>query len=341
MAIDVVTLGAARKYTAQTADALGAVKGAPCQLKSIEPIEGGQRITFEWTGDSGAKQTRTMDVMNGVNIVSGGIDSEGHLTFELSNGDIIDCGTIEGGGSTLKEPLTASVEIGTVTNGKTYPAGTDLEAIIRDILIKYLPPAVTLTTVPATKLYDIVTDSISTIELKAAVTKKTNSVTKVSLYRDGSMVLKEFTSGVSAGGNFTFTYTPDTPINTDVTFKATATDGKQQNSSTVTIKFVGKSYYGICAATVTNPDETVIKAGSNTLKDVRNFKYTGITTDWGKVLYSYPKSFGELTYIKDDVNNINYFDSFVKTETQVDGIDYYCYTLIDPTAAEDNEITFK
>ena len=246
-----------------------------------------------------------------------------------------------GGGGSLESDLTATVNIGTVASGKTYPAGTDLETIIRDMLITYSPPAVTLTTVPATKLYDIVADSISTIELKAAVTKKTNDVTKVSLYRDGTVLLKEFTSGVSAGGNFTFTYTPTTPIQSDVIFKATATDGKQQNSSTVTIKFVGRSYYGICDASVVEPDETVIKSGSNVLKDVKNFKYTGITTDFAKVFYAYPKSFGELTYIKDDVNNINYFDSFVKTETQVDGIDYYCYTLIDPTAAEDNEITFK
>ena len=92
---------------------------------------------------------------------------------------------------------------------------------------------------------------------------------------------------------------------------------------------------------MSDPDETTIKGGTSVLKDTRTLNYTGITTNWGKVFYAYPKSFGALTYIKDEVNNINYFDSFQRSEVTVDGIDYWCYTLIQPTAAEDNQITFK
>ena len=55
----------AKGYVRKTADALGAVKGAACTIKSIEQTETGQRITFEWTGDSGTKQTATMEVVNG------------------------------------------------------------------------------------------------------------------------------------------------------------------------------------------------------------------------------------------------------------------------------------
>lgn len=65
MAIDFLTLALAKAFTKKTADALGAVKGAPCTIKSIEEITGGHRITFEWTGDSGAKQTQSFDVMDG------------------------------------------------------------------------------------------------------------------------------------------------------------------------------------------------------------------------------------------------------------------------------------
>ena len=71
------------------------------------------------------------------------------------------------------------------------------------MLIKYTPPAITLSATPSTKLYDIVTDSISTILLKAAVTKKTQNVTKVSFYA-GSTVINEVTSGVASGGNFQY-----------------------------------------------------------------------------------------------------------------------------------------
>ena len=342
MAINKETLAVSMAYTKATADALGAVKGAPCEILSIEKDGNVNTVTFQWEGDSGAIRTDTMQVVDGgdgVSIVGASIDANNRLILTMSDGSEIDCGIIQSNPK-LKESLTATVEIGTVTNGKTYPVGTDMEQIIRDMLIKYLPPSVSLSTTPATRLYDIVTDSISTILLKVAVTKKTNPVTKVSFYV-GDTVLEEITTGVAGGGNFQYQYTPATPINTDVTFKASATDGKQSNTSSYSIKFVAKSYYGICDASVSDPDETTIKSGTSNLKDTRNLNYTGITTNWGKVFYAYPKSFGALTYIKDEVNNVIYFDSFQRSEKTVDGIAYYCYTLIQPTAAEDNQITFK
>ena len=64
--MDLITLAAAKGYVGETADSLGAVKGAPATIKSITEIDGGNRITFEWTGTSGTKQTSTLDVMNGV-----------------------------------------------------------------------------------------------------------------------------------------------------------------------------------------------------------------------------------------------------------------------------------
>lgn len=57
-----------RSYTAKTADALGAVKGAPCTIKSTEHKDGRNKIVFEWTGDSGAKQETTIYVYDGTPI---------------------------------------------------------------------------------------------------------------------------------------------------------------------------------------------------------------------------------------------------------------------------------
>ena len=67
MSLDLITLAAAKGYVGETADSLGAVKGAPATIKSITEIDGGHRVTFEWTRTSGTKQTSTLDVMNGVN----------------------------------------------------------------------------------------------------------------------------------------------------------------------------------------------------------------------------------------------------------------------------------
>lgn len=60
-----------KKYTDNTTDALGGVKGAPATIKSITEIDGGHRVTFEWTGTSGKKETSTLDVVNGVNGTDG------------------------------------------------------------------------------------------------------------------------------------------------------------------------------------------------------------------------------------------------------------------------------
>ena len=65
--MDLITLAAAKGYVGETADSLGAIKGAPATIKSITEIDGGHRVTFEWTGTSGTKQISILDVMNGVN----------------------------------------------------------------------------------------------------------------------------------------------------------------------------------------------------------------------------------------------------------------------------------
>ena len=57
--MDAVTLGIAKKYVDETAKGLGAVKGAPCTIKSITEGEDGSTIIFAWTGADGTEQTGT------------------------------------------------------------------------------------------------------------------------------------------------------------------------------------------------------------------------------------------------------------------------------------------
>lgn len=65
MALSVETLAMAKTYTNETVDGLGALKGAPCTVESIQNIPGGKRITLGWEGESGQKQTQSFDVMDG------------------------------------------------------------------------------------------------------------------------------------------------------------------------------------------------------------------------------------------------------------------------------------
>ena len=70
-----------KKYVEDTSISLGAVKGAPCTIKSITEVDGGQKVTFEWTGTSGTKQTSEMTVKNGVSVI--GISDKGNGVFTL------------------------------------------------------------------------------------------------------------------------------------------------------------------------------------------------------------------------------------------------------------------
>ena len=51
--IDFLTLSQAKKYTAVTVAGAGAIAGVPCQIESIEPITGGNRVIFLWVDNNG------------------------------------------------------------------------------------------------------------------------------------------------------------------------------------------------------------------------------------------------------------------------------------------------
>lgn len=63
--LDFITLTASKKYTDDSLNGAGAVAGKPCQIKSIEDITGGHKITFKWIDNEEIEHTSTMNVMNG------------------------------------------------------------------------------------------------------------------------------------------------------------------------------------------------------------------------------------------------------------------------------------
>lgn len=67
----------ARAFTQQAIAGAGALKGAPCQIQSITPITGGNRITFAWENREGETETDTLDVMDGTNGTNGTDGTDG------------------------------------------------------------------------------------------------------------------------------------------------------------------------------------------------------------------------------------------------------------------------
>ena len=242
--------------------------------------------------------------------------------------------------TTLTRELVATITQGNIYPGKVYPVGTDFQVILEDLITQYLPPEIKLTINPSTTLYDVVTDTVDKITMNTTATKKTSEIAKIEFMVDGNVV-NTITTSVADGGLFQYEHQFATPTNADFVLKTVATDTKGESASaTKTIKFVAKSYYGIVDANTGAPTEAVIKTLNGVLKDTKNYVYDGITTDWGKVCYAYPASFGNLSSIKDMVNNLNYTTEFTKTTLTVDGIEYVCYTQTNASAATDIEITF-
>ena len=58
-------LAVANSYTDNSVAGGGAVRGKNCVITSINQIEGGHRVNFQWTLDNGTVQTAYMDVPNG------------------------------------------------------------------------------------------------------------------------------------------------------------------------------------------------------------------------------------------------------------------------------------
>jgi hypothetical protein len=97
MAIDIITLALARKYTKDTANALGAVRGAPCMIDSIVDTGDANVVTFGWTGLDGTHQTSEMIVRHGAGIADMNIDDTGLLTCTLTDGTVIEVGQLPTG----------------------------------------------------------------------------------------------------------------------------------------------------------------------------------------------------------------------------------------------------
>lgn len=75
--MDALSYALSKKYTDDSMEGGGAVKGKNCTIDSITEIEGGHRVTFKWTLDNGEVRTGTMDVADGVDGATGAKGDKG------------------------------------------------------------------------------------------------------------------------------------------------------------------------------------------------------------------------------------------------------------------------
>ena len=74
----------AKRYVNQTLEGGGVIAGKNVTIQGIEPIDGGNRITFGYTLDNGQAQTSTLDVMDGINGQDGARGATGENGIGIS-----------------------------------------------------------------------------------------------------------------------------------------------------------------------------------------------------------------------------------------------------------------
>lgn len=109
MAIDKKAYALANGYTDETVIGGGAIKGKNCTISKIEDIDGGHRITFNWTLDNGTTKSQTLDVKDGVD---GHTPVKGVDYFDGQKGEP---GISGSDGKDGKDGITYTPSIGEVT----------------------------------------------------------------------------------------------------------------------------------------------------------------------------------------------------------------------------------
>ena len=148
--MDIVTYALCKKYVEKTAEALGAVKGAPCTIKSTETSPDGKYIivTFSWMSNTtpSVEETTQITITNGNSVEVTQILHRGTKIAEITiDGLKTDLFAPAGGGGSavLTDDMYVTKTVGGVSSGDSYPAGTSLEDILRDMLAPVLYPTFT------------------------------------------------------------------------------------------------------------------------------------------------------------------------------------------------------
>ena len=117
-------------------------------------------------------------------------------------------------------------------------------------------------------------------------------------------------------------------VTVTTTYNVVITYNGQEKSASTTATFVAPSYIGAVASDFV-PDSENVALLTEVIKGTRSYTWIGNLNNQ-KICYTYPKSFGALTSIKDG-NNFENLPAYTRTELTIGDDSYYVYTLTDPT----------
>lgn len=235
------------------------------------------------------------------------------------------------GDATFTEDFTTNITVGGIDSGTEIKAGDSVCTVIKNMLLKYIKPVISLTLTPNKTLYYI-GENVDKEELKIDVTKNSGNITKIIVKRGNDTLTTE----ENAAGITSFKFTDTTAITNTVSYSIIGT-GTDEITASKSITFCNPSFIGTVDSDVTTPTEDIILNLSKYAVNKKGYTYTNFTMDYGKILYAYPKTFGSLTSITDGVNN--YTNSYEKQEITINingtNVDYLVYLLKDAAGISD------
>ncbi len=226
-------------------------------------------------------------------------------------------------------------------------SSTGLNDTFQKILkISYTPPAISFGASGSGTIYEKGATVASTI-LTASVTRTSNDIDTVKIYKSPSTLLDTKTGTIPAGGTTTTTYS--TPFTDTVSFYATVIDvtggggPTTVTSNTVTFNYVYPYYSdagasGKTAAQVGALTKTIMTASLSVTKVM--------TATAGQVFYfAYPAAYSSLVSIL-DVNGFETLPDWTLTTANITGLDatavsYKIYAFNNAVTAGSYQYTFK
>lgn len=237
-----------------------------------------------------------------------------------------------------KNQTPSTVAVGGIPKGFVPPSsGVQAVEMINKMLHAYVAPSITASAVPKNGGTFEIGASETVTAVTVNITLGSAAITKIEVL-DGAEVIGSLTSGIKGGANtVTLTKPLTVTANKQLSVKVTDAENKPVTAKTGTFTFVIPYYYGAIAADAT-ATESVIKAATKsvTVKGNKSFSYT---CNNQRMLFAYPKSYGNLSKIEDP-NSFNVTDTFAKSEVTVDGVAYYAY-VNDPSTVSKFKMTFS
>lgn len=232
--------------------------------------------------------------------------------------------------------LNGFIEDGTIANlinnVLLTQVNSDIATIKQEILdINYKVPQVELVGNPTKNIYHV-SESINSVVLNVNITKGTNDLVKMEVYKND--VLLATLTNIVNGAN---TYVDGSVVNSDTSYYVKVYDDLTAiTSTTSTYNFVNNFYYG-----KVNDGQNVDAAFILTLQNVVSLKNNlnvPFTCNNQKILYAYPSSYGDLEMIYNFEDEV--IESFTQSTIVINEVEYKFYISNNNLFINNNTLRF-